>query len=65
MLAASVTDHNAETGSWKRKFKGTEGVLGFLATMKHAVNTRKGRARRSRTRERRPEAVLEMVGGGC
>lgn len=40
-LAAPVTDHNTETGSWKQRFKGTEGVTGFLANMKHAVNTSK------------------------
>lgn len=52
VLAASVTDHKTETGSWKQKFKGTEGHIAFLASMKHAVNTRKGKARKRRTSAR-------------
>lgn len=30
-LATPVTDHNTETGSWKLRFKGTEGVTGFFS----------------------------------
>lgn len=40
-LATPVTDHNTETGSWKLRFKGTEGVTGFLVNMKRAVSMSK------------------------